>query len=101
MSTILKPYAVEVSFTMIVMAEHEAHAQIIADSKYREAVHDEPNPDLDVSGPITDVSQLTGGWTGNCVPYGGDGETELADIIAALPPPRDTKTIDMFEEQTA
>jgi hypothetical protein len=97
----MKPYAVEVSFTMIVMAEDQEHARNIADSTKREAIYDEPNPDLNVSGPITDVRQLRGGWTGDCVPYGGDGETTLADIIAELNPERDTRTIDMFASQAS
>jgi hypothetical protein len=40
-------------------------------------------------------------WDGQCIPYGGDGNTRLSDILAALEPEpeRDTRTIDMFQEQ--
>lgn len=36
-------------------------------------------------------------------PHGGDGNTRLSDILASIEPAteRDTRTIDMFQEQAS
>lgn len=97
----MKPYAVEVSFTMIVMAEDETEAYHVADENAREAWGDTQSPDYMVLNPVTSEEQLKfRGWDGNCIPYGGDGDTRLKDIIANLEPElvRDDKTVDMFAE---
>jgi hypothetical protein len=98
----MKPYAVEVSFTMIVMAESPKHATEVAENSKHDAFYGEPNHELSAPYEIRDVCKLAGiGWDGTQVPYGGDGETTLADIIAELNPERDTRTIDMFSQQAS
>jgi hypothetical protein len=94
----VKPYAVEVSFTMIVMAESDAHAESIAQSDAYEAWGDSPAIDYMSQGEVASMAELCRhGWDGACLPYGGDGETRLSDILAVEPEPeRDTRTIDMF-----
>lgn len=97
----MKPYAVEVGFTMIVMAEDEdgAHevAQDNADDEWRHG-----QTDFAVCGVVRSVDDLSRyGWDGDSIPYGGEGDTCLRTILTELPPvvERDTRTIDMFEDQ--
>lgn len=96
----MKPYAITISFTTIVMAESPKHAVEVAENTKHDAFYGEPNHELSAPYEIQDVTKLAGiGWDGECVPYGGDGETTLADIIAEMNPERDTKTMDLFAEQ--
>ncbi|MEX3933333.1 hypothetical protein AB4Y32_16270 [Paraburkholderia phymatum] len=97
----MKPYAVEVSFTMIVMADNEVDAQEVAEDNSHEAWRDTFDQKHCVLGPVTDERQLNAhGWSLNDIPWGGDGETSLRTILAELPPvvEQDTRTIDMFSE---
>lgn len=102
MTDVLKPFAVEFAFTAIVMATDAEHARIVARSKKSEIVSDTPDNHIDVttSNAITRVDQLSMyGYDGDCLPYGGEDDTTLADIIEAMPPV-DTKTPDMFAATT-
>jgi len=95
----MKPYAVEVSFTMIVMAEDENEAYTAAFDEANDAWRHSDDRDYDVLGPVrTEDDLIRYGWSGQCIPYGGDGDTRLADILANMEPEaeRDTMTIDMF-----
>lgn len=97
----LKPYVVTIEFTAIVMAKGELHAIEVANSHKHDICSDEDG-DFSSGHEITSEDALSAyGWDGMCLPYGGDGRTRLKDIIAALEalPARDTKTIDMFQEQ--
>jgi hypothetical protein len=97
----MKPYAVEVSFTMIVMAEDESDAYASAMDSANEAWRDTYDHDYDVLGPVRNEDDLKRhGWSGDSIPYGGDGETYLKTILASIEaePDRDAKTIDMFAE---
>jgi len=97
----VKPYAVEVSFTLIVMSESPEHAEEVAEAHAIEAMSDTTDPYFGTPVPITNVNDLTArGWTEDCIPYGGEGNTCLGEIIAQLEPEpvRDTRTIDMFED---
>ena len=104
MSTpILKPYFVTIAYTAVVMAESELDARSVADERARDICFDEA-ADITTGSEITCVSDLTArGWCGEEMAYGGDGQTKLKDILAALEalPSRDTKTIDMFAERSA
>jgi hypothetical protein len=99
---IVKPYAVEVSFTMIVMAADEADAYSIAISEDDDAWHDTYEKDHTVLGEVMSEADLKRyKWDGQCIPYGGDGDTRLSDILAEPQPDRDDKTIDMFGDANA
>jgi len=96
----VKPYAVEVSFTMIVMAEDESHAHEVAEDWADDAWRDDASKAFNVDGVVSsDADLLRHGWDGYCLPYGGDGESNLKQILASQEPEpaRDDKTIDMFE----
>lgn len=97
----MKPYAVEVSFTMIVMAESEDVTCEAALLDADEAWGDTPDKNYTTLGEIkTEADLKRYQWDGQCIPYGGDGETRLSDILASIEPEpeRDTRTIDMFGE---
>lgn len=98
----MKPYAVEVSFVIVVMAEDADSARAVAESNSRDAWNDTYDPDFGSPREVKTMADVTrAGWCGESVPYGGDGDTPLKDILAAIEdePTVDDKTIDMFEEQ--
>lgn len=100
----MKPYAVEVSFTMIVMAEDGDSAHEVAeDWADEEWAHGSIS--FNALGTVRNAGDLArfSGWDADAVPYGGDGETSLRTILADLPPvvERDPRTIDMFSEQAS
>lgn len=100
----MKPYAVEVSFTMIVMAEDEGDAYQCARECGSEAWGDTYDPKFEVCEDMkTEADLKRYKWDGQCIPYGGDGNTRLSDILAAIEqePERDTRTIDMFASQAS
>lgn len=77
----MKPYMVEITTYGVVMAENEAHAHQVADSYKREIFGDDWNPRIEVDGAVVKVEDLAHGWDGECIPYGGDGNTKLADLL--------------------
>jgi hypothetical protein len=100
----MKPYSIEVSFFIIVMAGDEESAAAIAEDNAHDAFRD--TGDLDFGSPsevktMTDVHQA--GWCGESIPYGSDDDARLRDILAAIAdePTVDDKTIDMFAEAKA
>lgn len=95
----MKPYAVEVIWIAVVMAETPEDADEVARRNLSEITRWD-SPEYSAGRPIKSMQELCAiGWDGQCLPYGGDGETRLSDILAELEsePERDTKTIDMFE----
>jgi hypothetical protein len=97
---ILKPYFVTISHTAVVMAESELDARSVADEQARE-IHSNEAADITTGSEVTCADDLKAhGWCGEELAYGGDGQTKLKDILAALDalPTRDTKTVDMFAE---
>ncbi len=100
---ILKPYLVTLESTAVVMAEDETHAYDVARMQKRDICSDGDMSIFVGSQATTEADLTVNGWDGMCVPYGGDGNTRLKDIFAALDalPTRDTKTVDMFEAPSA
>lgn len=99
----LKPYFVEMSITAVVMAESETLALIKAEHSSHEICRDgKLRADTAVQvQSLAELAQMDGDWTGECLPYGGDGETCLQALIPESAPHRDTKTIDMFSAPAA
>lgn len=98
----MKPYAIEVSFQMVVMADSADHAVEVASDHTSDAWGDLIGPDLGIAREIESEADLKHiSWDGMCLPYGGDGEMRLKDILAAIAdePTVDDKTVDMFAEQ--
>ena len=77
-------YNVQVVFrtTMVVEAEDEDDAEYVASRNALNDLHENGvDPSVSVRGEITRISQLRDGWDGACVPYGGDGNTRLSDLL--------------------
>ncbi|GAA4400510.1 hypothetical protein [Quisquiliibacterium transsilvanicum] len=76
----MKLYEVSVEFTMVVQAGDEEDAWDVARENVRDAVGD-ADPHLHVVRRVTGAAQLRDGWDGMCIPYGGDGNTRIKDIL--------------------
>ena len=77
-------YNVDVALkcTMVVQAEDEDHAQDVACDNYREALNDcDARPSLHVTGDVTQERHLRDGWDGQCIPYGGEGNTKISALL--------------------
>lgn len=81
----MKPYLIEITTHAVVMAEDEDHARSVADSYKREAFGDDPNPRIEVECEVAKLQDLEHGWDGECIPYGGDGNTRLAELLPPNP----------------
>ncbi|SCU75565.1 hypothetical protein CNECB9_2370139 [Cupriavidus necator] len=95
----MKLFTVEISVTAVVMAESEMEAYSVAISELSDIMRDS-EPDIDVHGEIKALDRLPADWDPMCLPYGGDGETRLKDLLQETEPVRDARTIDMFEQTT-
>jgi hypothetical protein len=99
----MKPYSVEISFVIIVMAEDADSAREVAESNSHDAWSDGGH-DLGFPREVKTMADVTrAGWDGESLPYGGHDDIPLKDILAAIAdePTVDDKTIDMFEEVKA
>lgn len=77
----MKPYLVKITTYGMVMAEDGPHAYQVANSYKREIFGDDGDPRIEVDGAVSKVEDLHYGWDGNCIPYGGDGNTPLAALL--------------------
>ena len=75
-----KLYMVDLTTTIAVMAESAVDAMIVAANNALATVMDsgvEPGtPQL-----VTVASELHSGWDDDCIPYGGDGNTSIKNIL--------------------
>lgn len=78
-----KAFVAEYTVRAIIMANDESEAHIVADAKWRE-IKGEERPSVDVVGELKKVSDLPDGWDLQCIPYGGDGNTRLAELVPTL-----------------
>ena len=77
----MKPYILDLMTTVVVMADTPEHAAIVANDLRREIAMDS---EFEVDGTpreLISVCGLRGGWDGDCVPYGGDGNTRLKELL--------------------
>lgn len=77
----MKPYMIEITTYAVVMAEDASHAHAVALAFRGEIMRDDSAPLVDVQGVIGTESDLRNGWDGKCLPYGGDGNTTLAELM--------------------
>jgi hypothetical protein len=94
----LKPYFVELKIAAVAMAESEIDALCVAESEAREICGD-GELTADYATEVKSLEQLTRldrEWDGMCLPYNGDGNTRLKDLLPETEPFKDTKTADMF-----
>jgi hypothetical protein len=94
----MKAFFVEMKITAVVMADSEQDAISVANRDAREICND-GEMSAEVVVALTHLNQLKDlddSWDGLCIPYGGDGNTRLKDLLPEDEPVKDTKTIDMF-----
>jgi hypothetical protein len=76
----MKPYKLTMKTTVVVMASDARHAFQVAKENRREIELDsELEPDI--AYPVGSLADLPGKWDGECLPYGGDGETPLKNLL--------------------
>jgi hypothetical protein len=69
--------------TIVVFADNEDHAYDVAYETAIEVIDTErPDPCVCVTGEVMSVHHLRDAWDEDCIPYGGDGNTRLRDILA-------------------
>jgi len=74
-------YEFTISQTIAVEAEDEKQAEEAA----RHAILDLDwwAYNVEYNRELTTITELTDGWGGECLPWGGDGNTRLKDILPA------------------
>jgi regulator of protease activity HflC (stomatin/prohibitin superfamily) len=80
----VKAYAVSLTVMAVIMAEDAAHARQVTENEKREIFGEAYGKALQISQAfeVRTVAELTQlGWDGMCLPYGGDGNTRLKDIL--------------------
>ncbi|QHS09033.1 hypothetical protein [Sinimarinibacterium sp. NLF-5-8] len=77
----MKAYMVEITTYAVVMAEDEGHAERVATDYRHDALGDDWNPRIEVEREVTRLEDLDHGWDGQCIPYGGDGNTRLSALL--------------------
>ena len=68
--------------TLVVLAEDKDHAWEVAQTNVERSFTDSDCvADVFVSGEVRGSKDLRDGWNGDCVPYGGDGNTRIASLL--------------------
>jgi hypothetical protein len=85
-----KFYAVSLSTKAIVQVDDDADALDavkVALSEQRDICSDVMDMDVEVLGIVRNVADLIEhGWDDMCLPYGGDGNTRLKDLLPVSAP---------------
>lgn len=76
-------YAVEISYTAMIVADSAEEAMRVAREKSRDIVGDSPDPEPRVleADVRTPYMLARFGWDDRCIPYGHDGNTTIAEIL--------------------
>ena len=84
----MKPFKIELTVTAVVMAEDESHAFEVAAQRHRDILGDVwvGLVSLSQAEPIPTLADLPKHWDGMCIPYNGDGNTRLSEILAPKEP---------------
>lgn len=75
-------YVVEISVRTVVQADDDLHAQAVAEDQFRDIARDE-RPEVSVEHEVFSARCLPSGWDLDCLPYGGDGNTRLRELVAS------------------
>ncbi len=78
----MKLYMVEITTHAVVIADDEDHAREVARDCRREAFSDDIDPQIEVGREVSKLHELEAGWDGECIPYGGDGNTRINAILS-------------------
>ena len=79
----LRVFEVRIATYAVVAAEDETHALEVARRNASQALSDDGAPYIHVLGEAKTLNDLGHGWDGDCLPYGGDGETTLSKLLAS------------------
>jgi hypothetical protein len=89
----MKLFAIELRTVAIVQAETEADAISIAEDDQSDILSDAMDLEFNIEGQVKSAADLPRhGWDEQCIPYGGDGNTTVGEIleqIAAEPEQRE------------
>lgn len=76
-------FSVAMTVTALVQADSAEKAMSVSKDSLREIAGDVLRRDIAV-GVIAEITSLAGlpdGWDGRCLPYGGDGNTRLSQML--------------------
>lgn len=76
----MKYYTVTAEIEYVIACEDDEEPQWVAEDEWRNVKY-ESDPAIWAGREITKLSQLPEGWDGMCIPYGGDGNTRLQDVL--------------------
>jgi hypothetical protein len=81
-------FEIQIETVAVVIAEDAAHAVEIVSDEMLQIVSDAIGSSLEVhSGTeIESLDELPRGWDPMCIPYGGDGDTRLKDLLPETQP---------------
>jgi len=77
----MKLYTIEITSIAVIAAEDEACALEIASNIRDQIFFDDANPRIESNGENKTLDDLSHGWDGECIPYGGDGNTRIKDLM--------------------
>jgi len=77
----MKIFEVNLTTTIVVVAKDQKEAAELA--KYVN-LHEDNSPTVDSMHPITKLSELSGGWDGDCIPWGDEGNPEAKPLNELL-----------------
>lgn len=75
-----KFYNVELRYVGVVYAEDGGEAYKIAFDSAKDIVYGAGDPFVNVTHQIVEKSDFRDGWDGDCIGYGHDGNTRIAEI---------------------
>lgn len=73
-------FTVELRNVIVVVADDESHAYSVA-RDHRVTACMDGDPEFNVIGPVTSAKELPRDWDALCLPYGGDGNTTIGEIL--------------------
>lgn len=74
-------FVIESVVVTVVQADDEDHAFQLAKEACKEAANDTGFKHTHVDREVKQISDLPAGWDGMCLPYAGDGNTRIAQIL--------------------
>lgn len=77
-------FKVEFTMVAVIQANDSDTASQIARDEWRDISRDD-DPGVLVVDEIASLHDLPEGWDGMCLPYGGDGDTRLKDVLPDTP----------------